>query len=98
MPDLGMPEFPREMVTSLGLLLTMAIQSAARETTKAIIASFWDTRFKNNLYKLIPRAIFATEDVMATHIVIAKAPYHVQGRNQLLIHILGTHLFLVAAC
>jgi hypothetical protein len=48
MPDLGMPEFPGEMVTCSGLLLATAVQSAARETMKRIIAWFWDTKFKNS--------------------------------------------------
>lgn len=56
-------------------------ESAARKMTKRIIAWFWDTRFKNNPYRLIPRAIFATEDVKATHTVIVDALYHVQGWN-----------------
>ena len=65
MPDPGMPEFPGEMVTYSGLLLATAVQSAAREMMKRIIAWFWDTKFKNSPYKLIPRAIFATENVAA---------------------------------
>ena len=38
MPDPGMTEFPGEMVTCSGLLLATAVQSAAREMLKRIIA------------------------------------------------------------
>ena len=59
---------------------------------KRIIAWFWDIKFKNSPYKLIPRAIFATENVTATHTAIALAPSRVQGTNKVLIHTTGAHL------
>jgi len=93
MPDPGTPEFPAEMATCSGLLLATAVQSAAREMMKRIIAWFWNTKFKNSPYKLIPRAIFATENVTATHTAIALAPSRVQGTNKVLIHTTGAHLF-----
>ena len=93
MPDPGTPEFPGEMVTYSGLLLATAVQSAAREMMKRIIAWFWGTKFKNSPYKLIPRAIFATENVTATHAAIAVAQTHVQGISKVLIHTTGAHLF-----
>jgi len=92
MPDPGTPEFPGEMVTCSGLLLATAVQSAARETMKRIIAWFWDIKFKNSPYKLIPRAIFATENVTTTHAAIAVAPSRVQGTNKVLIHTTRAHL------
>ena len=92
LPDPGMPEFPGEMVTCSGLLLATAVQSAAREMMKRIIAWFWNTKFKISTYKLIPRAIFATENVTATHASIAIAPSRVQGTNKVLIHTTGAHL------
>ena len=92
MPDPRIPEFPREMVSCSGLLLTTAVQSAAREMMKRIIAWFWNTKFKNSSYKLIPRAIFATENVTATHTAIALAPSRVKGTNKVLIHTTGAHL------
>ena len=52
-----------------------------------------DARFKKNPYRLIPRAIFVTEDVMAVHTAMADAPSQVQGGNQLLVHTTGTYLF-----
>ena len=92
MLDPGTPEFPGEMVSCSGLLLATAVQSAAREMMKRIIAWFWNTKFKNSSYKLIPRAIFATENVTATHASIAIAPSRVQGTNKVLIHTTGAHL------
>ena len=48
MHDHRMPGFPGEMVTGSGVLLTTAIQSAAREMTKRIIAWFWNPKFMTN--------------------------------------------------
>lgn len=83
------------MVSSLGVLLATAIQSTAREMTKRIMTWFWDTRFRTNPYRLIPRAIFATEDVMATHTAMTEAPYHMHGGNHLLVHTTGIYLLHV---
>jgi len=93
MHDPRMPGFPREMVTSSGVLLATAIQLAAREMTRRIIAWFWNPKFMTNEYRLIAKAIFPTEDAMATHSAIAKAPYRVQGQHQLLISTTGSYLF-----
>jgi hypothetical protein len=92
MPDPRTPEFPGEIVSYSGLLLATAVHSAAREMMKRIIAWFWNTKFKNSSYKLIPRVIFATENVTATHAAIAIAPSRVQGTNKVLIHTTGAHL------
>ena len=69
------------MVSSSGVQIATAIQSAAKEMTRRIIARFWNTRFNINQYRLIPRAIFTTEDVMVVHTAIEDAPSHVQGRT-----------------
>ena len=52
-----------------------------------------DARFKKNPYRLIPRAIFVTEDVMVVHTAMTDAPSQVQGGNQLLVHTTRTYLF-----
>jgi len=90
-----MPEFLGEMVASSGILLATAIQSATREMIRRIIAWFWNTKFGTSEYRLIPWAIFTTEDIMATQSAIAQAPYHVQGKNQLLTSTTGSYLFHV---
>ena len=77
MPDPEMPEFFREMVICSSILLATAIQSATRGMTSRILAWFWNTKIETSEYRLIPRAIFETEDVMATQSAIAQAPYHV---------------------
>ena len=52
-----------------------------------------DARFKKNPYRLMPGAIFVTEDVMAVHTAMADALSQVQGGNQLLVHTTRTYLF-----
>ena len=95
MPDQEMPEFSGEMVICSSILLATAIQSAARGMTRRILAWFWNTKFGTSEYRLIPRAIFDTEDVMATHLAIAKAAYRVQRKHQLLISTTGSYQFHV---
>ena len=93
MPDPETPEFPGEMVICSRVLLATAIQSAARGMTRRILAWFWNTKIETSEYRLIPRAIFETEDVMATQSAIAQAPYHVQGESQLLTATTESYLF-----
>ena len=76
-PDPETPGFPGEVIICLGILLATVIQSVAREMTSRILAWFWNTKFETSEYRLIPGAIFETEDVMATQSAIAQAPYHV---------------------
>jgi hypothetical protein len=48
LPDPAVPGFPREMVFSSGILLSTAIQSAARKMVKRIIARYWNTVYLVN--------------------------------------------------
>ena len=95
MPDPETPEFLGEMVICSSVLLATAIQSATRGMTSRILAWFWNTKIETSEYRLIPRAIFETEDVMATQSAIAQAPYHVQGESQLLTATTGYYLYHV---
>lgn len=95
MPDPEMPKFLGEMVFCSSVLLATAIQSAARGMTRRILAWFWNTKLETSEYRLIPRAIFETEDVMATQSAIAQAPCHVQGESQLLTATTGSYLYHV---
>ena len=92
-PNLEMPGFPREVIIYSGILLATAIQTAAREMTSRILSWFWNTKFKTSEYRLIPRAIFEMEDVMATQSANAQAPYHVQGKSKLLTATTESYLF-----
>ena len=62
MPDPTMPEFPGEMVSSTSFNLAAAIQSMAWKMTKRIVARFWNTKFKESIFRLISRAISEKED------------------------------------
>jgi len=62
MPDPTVPEFQGEMVSSTSFRLAAAIQSVARKMSKRIIACFWDTKFKESIYRLLPRSISEKED------------------------------------
>jgi hypothetical protein len=67
MLDPVVPDFPGEMVFSSGILLTIAIQSAARKMVKRIIARYRNTMFKETHFRLIPRAILAAKDRYTAH-------------------------------
>jgi hypothetical protein len=82
------------MVFSSGILLTTAIQSAARKMVKRIITRYWDTVFKETHFRLIPRAILAAKDRMAAHLAMAMAPH--QGREgDHLLHTTGAYLLSI---
>ena len=92
-PNPETPGFPGEVIIYSGILLAIAIQSVAREMTSRILAWFWNTKIETSEYRLIPRAIFETEDVMATQSANAQAPYHVQGNSKLLTATTESYLF-----
>jgi hypothetical protein len=94
MPDPAVPNFPGEIIFSSGILLTTVIQSAARKMVKRIITRYWDAVFKETHFRLIPRAILAAKDRMATHLAMAMAPH--QGREgDHLLHTIGAYLLSI---
>ena len=62
MPDPTVPGFPGEMVFSTSFNLADAIQSVARKMIKRVVARFWNAKFKESIFRLIPRAISEKED------------------------------------
>jgi hypothetical protein len=94
MPDPAVPDFPGEMVFSSGILVTTAIQSAARKMVKRIIARYWDAVFKETHFRLIPRAILAAEDRMTAHMAMAMAP-HREREGDHLLHTTGAYLLSI---
>ena len=74
MPDPAVPEFPGAMVSSTSFNLAAAIQSVPRKMTKRIVARFWNTKFKESIFRLIPRAISEKEDHWAAIAAMAAAP------------------------
>ena len=93
MPDPAVPEFPREMVSSTSFNLVAAIQSVAKKMIKRIVACFWDAKFKESIFRLIPRAIFEKEDCWAAIAAMAAAPNQERGRDPHLLHYTGSYLF-----
>jgi hypothetical protein len=76
MLDPAIPDFSGEIVTSTTIHLLTTVQSAARKMIKRIIARFWDTKFKDTIFRLIRRSIFITEDASPAFEARARAPHH----------------------
>ena len=93
MPDPAVPEFPGVMVSITSFNLAAAIQSVARKMTKRIVARFWNTKFKESIFRLIPRAISVKEDRWAAIAAIATAPNQERGRDPHLLHCTVSYLF-----
>ena len=93
MPDPAVPEFPGEMVSSTSFNLAAAIQSVARKMIKRIVARFWNAKFKESSFRLIPRAISVMEDRWAAIAAMAAAPNQERGRDPHLMHYTGSYLF-----
>lgn len=59
---------------------------------KRIIARYWNTVFKETPFRLIPRAMSATEDRSTAHTTMVEA-LHREREGDLLLHTTGTYLF-----
>jgi hypothetical protein len=93
MPNLAIPDFLGEIVTSTTIWLPTAIHFAAKEMIKKILARFWDTKFKNSIFRLIPLSELDTKDEGTAHATIARAPYCEKGENQCLVHATRAYLY-----
>src|SRR6185312_7382964 len=81
------------MVSSTSFNLAAAIQFVARKMTKRILARFWDAKFKESIFRLIPRSISEKEDRWADITAMAVAPIQERGRDPHLLHNTGSYLF-----
>ena len=81
------------MVSSTSFNLVAAIQSVARKMIKRIVARFWNAKFKESIFRLIPRAISVKEDRWAAIAAMAAAPNQERGRDPHLLHCTGSYLF-----
>ena len=61
--------------------------------SKRIVARFWNTKFKESIYRLIPRSISEKEDCWAAIAAMAAAPNQERGRDPHLLHCTGSYLF-----
>ena len=81
------------MVSSTSFNLAAAIQFVARKMIKRIVARFWNAKFKESIFRLIPRAISVKEDRWAAIAAMAAAPNQERGRDPHLLHCTGSYLF-----
>jgi hypothetical protein len=93
MPDPAVSEFPGEMVYNTSFNLAAAIQSVARKMTKRILAHFWDAKFKESIFRLIPKSISEKEDRWAALAAMVAAPLQERGGDPHLLHSTGSYLF-----
>ena len=61
--------------------------------TKSIIARFWDAKFKESIFRLIPRSISENEDCWDPHAAMATSPNQEGGGDPHLLHSTGSYLF-----
>ena len=61
--------------------------------TKSIIARFWDAKFKESIFRLIPRTISEKEDRWADIAAMAVAPIQERRGDPHLLHSTGSYLF-----
>ena len=81
------------MVSSTSFNLAAAIQFVARKMTKRILAGFWDAKFKESIFRLIPRSISEKEDCWAALAAMAAAPIQEREGDPHLLHSTGSYLF-----
>ena len=80
-------------MSSTSFNLAAAIQSVARKMIKRIVARFWNTKFKESIFRLIPRAISEMEDRWAALAAMAAAPIQERRGDPHLLHSTGSYLF-----
>ena len=61
--------------------------------SKRIVARFWNTKFKESIYRLIPRSISEKEDRWVALAAMAVVPNQERGGDPHLLHSTGTYLF-----
>ena len=61
--------------------------------SKRIIACFWDTKFKESIYRLLPRSISEKEDRWVALAAMVVVPNQERGGDPHLLHSTGSYLF-----
>jgi hypothetical protein len=93
LPDPAVPAFEGKMVYSFGVLTETAVQSAARKMTMELLAQFWQTKFADSSFRLLPRAVLPNEDPEAVYLEMYSAPVQETGGDQSMIHTTGSYLY-----
>jgi hypothetical protein len=93
LPDPVVPDFEGKMVYSFGVLTETAVQSAARKMTMELLAQFWQTKFADSSFRLLPRAVLPNEDPEAVYLEMYSAPVQETGGDQSMVHTTGSYLY-----
>jgi myosin heavy subunit len=93
LPDPAVPAFEGKMIHSFGVLTETAVQSAARKMTMELLAQFWQTKFADSSFRLLPRSVLPNEDPEAVYLEMYSAPVQETGGDQPMIHTTGSYLY-----
>ena len=92
MPD---PTIPGSTGLSVKAILTTATacaQLAAYRMVKKVLAQYWESKFRDSSYRLLPRAVLPGEDPDVTCLETFSAPVQEGSRGGALVHTTGLYL------
>jgi hypothetical protein len=93
LPDPAVPDFEGKMVYGFGVLTETAVQSAARKMTMELLAQFWQTKFADSSFRLLPLVVLPNEDPEAVYLEMYSAPVQETGGDQPMVHTTGSYLY-----
>ena len=59
---------------------------------KKVLAQYWESKFRDSSYHLLPRAVLPGEDPDVTRLETFSAPVHEGSRSGALVHTMGLYL------
>jgi hypothetical protein len=93
MPDPAVPDFEGKMVYTSGVLTETAVQSAARKMTMELLAQYWQTKFVDSSFCLLPQAVLPNEDPEAVYLEMYTTSVQETGGDQPMVHTTRPYLY-----
>jgi hypothetical protein len=93
MPDPAVPDFEGKMVYSSGVLTETAVQSAAQKMMMELLAQYWQTKFMDSSFCLLPQAILPNEDPEAVYLEMYTTPVQETGADEPMVYTTGSYLY-----
>jgi hypothetical protein len=93
MPDPAVPDFEGKMVYSSGVLTETTVQSAARKMTMELFTQYWQAKFVDSSFRLLPRAVLPNGDPEVVYLEMFTAPVQETEGDQPMVHTTGSYLY-----
>ncbi|KAG2655245.1 hypothetical protein PVAP13_1NG542301 [Panicum virgatum] len=92
MPDPTTPSSTGLSGKAVSTIATTYAQLAAYRMAKKVLAQYWESKFRDSSYRLLPQAVLPGEDPDVTHLETFSAPVQEGSRGGALVHATGLSL------